>query len=129
MYLKRHFVTKDMERPKYSKVAHKKYSVFLSQRKHTLYLLEETKFLGCKSANTLMEANVDLWFDDIHTLDDSGRYRRLIEKLIYLTVTRPDISFVVRVLSRFMHQSRETYWLAAMRVLPYINSCSGKGLV
>jgi len=53
----------------------------------------------------------------------------LIEKLIYLTVTRPDISFVVRVLSRFMHQSRETYWLAAMRVLPYINSCSGKGLV
>jgi len=49
---------------------------------------------------------VDLWFDDSHTLDDPRRYRRLIEKLIYLTVSRPDITFVVGVLSRFMHQPR-----------------------
>jgi len=44
-------------------------------------------------------------------------------------VTRPDIIFVVGVLSRFMHQPRETHWLAAIRVLAYIKSCSGKGLV
>ena len=41
-----------------------------------------------------MKANVNLWFDDSHTLDDPGRYKRLIEKLIYLTVIRPDITFV-----------------------------------
>ena len=44
-YLKRNFVTKDMERPKYFlgiEVAHKKHSVFLSQRKYALDLLEET---------------------------------------------------------------------------------------
>ena len=35
-----------------------------------------------------------LWFNDNHILD-SERYRRLIEKLIYLTVTRLDITFVV----------------------------------
>ena len=44
-------------------------------------------------------------------------------------MTRPDITFVVRVLSRFMHQPRETHWLAVMRVLAYIKRCSGKGLV
>ena len=49
-----------------------------------------------------MEANVNLLFDDSHILDDSKRYRRLIGK-IYLIVTRPDITFVVGVLSRFMH--------------------------
>jgi len=87
--LKRHFVTKDMERPKYFlgiEVAHQKHSVFLSQRKYALDLLE-TGLLGCKPVSTPMEANVDLWFDDNHTLDDPGRYKRLIGKLIYLTVT------------------------------------------
>jgi len=72
---------------------------------------------------------VNLWFDDSHTLDDPGRYRRLIGKLIYLTVTRPDITFPVGVLSIFMHRPRETRWLAAMRVLTYIKSCPEKELV
>jgi len=54
----------------------------------------------------------------------------LIGKLIYLMVTRLDITFVVGVLSRFMHQLRETYWLAALRVLAYyIKSCPEKGLM
>ena len=53
----------------------------------------------------------------------------MIEKLIYLSVTRPDITFVVEVLSRFMHQARKTHWLIAMRVLTYIKSCPRKELV
>ena len=127
MYLNHHFVTKDMRRSKYFlgiEVAHKKTVYFFSERerKCALDLLEETGFLGCKPANTPMEANVYLWFDDNHTLDP-GRYRRLIGKLIYLTVTRPNITFAIGVLSRFMHQPRETHWLAAMRVLAYIKSC------
>jgi len=56
----------------------------------------------------------ELWSDDIHALDDSERYRRLIGKLIYLIVTTPDITFAIGVLSRFMHQSRETRWLVAI---------------
>jgi len=121
-----------MGRPKYFlriEVAYQKHSVLLSQRKSTLDLLEETGFLGCKPANTPMEANVDLCFDDSHTLDDPERHRRLIAKLIYLKVTRPGITFVVGVLSRFMHQPKETHWLAAMKVLTYIKSYLEKGLV
>ena len=51
-HLNRHFVIKDMGRPKYFlgiEVAHQKYSV-LSQRKYALNLLEETEFMGCKPA-------------------------------------------------------------------------------
>ena len=62
-YLKHHFVIKNMGRPKYLlkiKVAHPKYSVLLSQQKYDMDLLEETRLLGCKPANILMEANVDL---------------------------------------------------------------------
>ena len=131
-YLKRHFVTKSMERRKYFlgiEVAHQKHSILLSQRNYALDLFEEAGLLGCKPATTSMEANVDLWFDNSDALDGLERYKKLIEKLIYLTVTRPNITFVIGVLSRFMLKPRETYWLAAIRVLAYINSCPKKGLV
>ncbi|XP_020243321.1 uncharacterized protein LOC109821552 [Asparagus officinalis] len=76
-----------------------------------------------------MEVNIDLWCDDTSLLDDVGRYRRLVGKLIYLTVTRPDITFAVGVLSRFMHKPREVNWTAALKILAYIKSCPGKGLL
>jgi len=73
-----HFVIKDMRRPKFFlgiEVAHQKHSVFFFQRKYALDLLKETRLLRCKLANTLIEAIVDLWFDDCYTLDDLGRYK------------------------------------------------------
>ena len=73
---------------------------------YALDLLEKAGILGCKPATIPVKTNVDLLFDDSHTLDDPGRYRRLIEKLIHLTITRPDITFVVGILSRFMHHLR-----------------------
>jgi len=70
-----------------------------------------------------------IYGSDSHTLNDPRRYERLIGKMIYLTVTTTNITFVVGVQIRFMHHPRETYWLAAMRVLTYIKSYLGKGLV
>jgi len=57
---------------------------------------------------------VDLCFDGNHQLDDPRRYRRLIGKLIYLTVTKPNITFAVSLLSRFMHERREAHWSATL---------------
>jgi len=97
--------------PKYFlriEAAHQKHNILLSQQKYALNLLEEASPLGCKPATTPMEAHVNLWFDDSHALDDPGRYRRLIGKLIYLTVTKLDITFIVGVLNRFMHQPRDS---------------------
>jgi len=130
-YLKHHFVTKVMGRPKYflGIELHIKNIVYFFLNENLLDLLEESGLLGCKPASTPMETNLDLWFDDSHTLDDPGRYKRLIEKLIYLTVIRPDITFLIGVLSKFMHQPIEAHWSAALRILAYLKSCSGKGLV
>jgi len=48
---------------------------------------------------------------------------------IYLTVIRLDITFDVGVLSRYMHQPRETHWLAAIKILAYIKSYLRKEFV
>jgi len=87
----RHFVTKDMGEPKYflgTEVAHQKYIYFFHNLSMSGSSGGDMTFGG---ANQLpMEANVDLWLDMSHTLDDPGRFRRLIGKLIYLTVAKPD---------------------------------------
>ncbi|RDX78248.1 Copia protein, partial [Mucuna pruriens] len=45
---------------------------------------------------------------------DLERYRRLVGKLIYLTITRPDISFAVGVVSQFMQAPCFAYLLGEM---------------
>ena len=57
--------------------------------------------------------------DDFEKIDE-GLYRSLIGSLLYLTASRPDILFVVSVLSRFMHSPSEKHFLAGKRVLRYI---------
>ena len=61
-------------------------------------------------------------------LKDPGHYRRLVGRLIYLTVSRPDITCSVHVLSRFMHQPCKHHMEAALRVVRYLKNAPGQGL-
>ena len=67
-----------------------------------LDILEETGLLVSKPVETPMDPNVKLYEDQGELLSNPERYCRLVGKLNYLTITRPDISFVVSVLSQFM---------------------------
>lgn len=62
-------------------------------------------------------------------LHDLAKYRRLVGKLNYLTVTRPDISFAVSVVSQFMSSPRTTHWDAMLRIIKYLKEALGKGLI
>ncbi|KAL5573878.1 hypothetical protein UlMin_023475 [Ulmus minor] len=75
-----------------------------------------------------MEVNLKLSKDEGDLLADPASYRRLIGKLLYLTITRPDLSYSVNRLSQFLVQPRAPHMLAAQRVLQYIKSSPGLGL-
>ncbi|KAA0041222.1 vacuolar protein sorting-associated protein 26A-like [Cucumis melo var. makuwa] len=62
-------------------------------RKYTLDLLTETGALGCRPADTPIEFNCKLGNSDDQVPVDKEQYHRLLGKLIYLSHTRPDISF------------------------------------
>ncbi|KAL0454779.1 UNVERIFIED_CONTAM: Retrovirus-related Pol polyprotein from transposon RE2 [Sesamum latifolium] len=85
--------------------------------------------LGTKPVDTLIDSNPDFWNDDGNYLEDKIKYRRLVGKLIYLTVTRPDISFAVGLVSQFMDKPRSVHWEAALRILKYIKASLGKRLL
>ncbi|KAK8928749.1 hypothetical protein KSP39_PZI017119 [Platanthera zijinensis] len=62
-------------------------------------------------------------------LQNPEYYRRLVGKLIYLTVIRPDISFAVGIISRYMHSPRRSHLQAVARILRYLKTAPGQGLV
>jgi hypothetical protein len=52
-----------------------------------------------------------------------------VGKLIYLSHTRPDISYVVSVVSQFMHYPSKDHMDAVVRILRYLKSAPGKGIM
>ena len=103
-FLRSQFHTKDKGMLKYFfsvEVMRSKQEIMLSQRKYVLDMLSETRKLGVKPCSTPMAPNVQLT-KEVELFEDLERYRRLVRKLNYLTVTRLNIAYSVSVLSRYM---------------------------
>jgi len=69
-----------------------------------------------------------LTFEEGSQFEDATKYRQLIGSLIYLTTTRIDISFMIGILSWFMHKLYEGHWSTTKRVLRYLKENQGFGL-
>ena len=108
-------------------IQHPKF-IFLSQKKYIGDLLNKFGMDDCKPLSTPMEQNLKLTSIEGKEFEDATKYRQLVGSLIYLTTTRPDISFAVGILSRFMQKPCEGHWSAAKRVLRYLKGTQDFGL-
>lgn len=121
--LDKEFGLKDLGHLKYFlgiEVARSSRGISICQRHYALQLLTDVGFLGCKARSTPMDVNLKLTQDDGELLPDPLVYRRLIGRLLYLTITRPDLSYSVNTLSQFVSKPRTTHLEAAYSVLRYI---------
>nr|XP_016509659.1 PREDICTED: uncharacterized mitochondrial protein AtMg00810-like [Nicotiana tabacum] len=85
--------------------------------------------LNCKLIDAPIDPNVKLVPGQGESLEDPGRYRRLVGKLNYLTITRPNISFTVSMVSQFHQAPCKDQWDAVIRILRYIKKAPGQGLL
>ena len=118
-----HFQTKDLEKFMYFRgieIAQSKFGVVMSQRKYVFDILKETGMLDSKPVDTPMDPNVKLVPGQGEPLRDPRRYRRLVGRLNYLTITRLDISFPVSVVSQFLQSLCDSHWDSVIRILCYI---------
>ena len=74
---------------------------YLTQAKSTFDLISRASITDSKIVDTPIEYNCRLNSYDGESLSDATLYRQLVGSLIYPTVTHPDISYVVHVVSQF----------------------------
>ena len=103
--------------------------IFVSQRKYALDIIAECGLLGAKPAPMPTELNHKLALVKGRPLLDPSKYRRLVGRLIYLTFTRPELSYIVHILSQFMQKPQEDHWIAALRVVRYLKGCPDQGIM
>lgn len=131
-YLAKEFDMKDLGALKYFlgiEVSRSKKGIFLSQRKYALDLLTETGYFACKPIDTPIEVNHGLTISPNQVPTNKERYQRIVGKLIYLTHTRPDLAYAVGVVSQFMHNPSDCHMNAVNRILAYLKSSPGKGVI
>ena len=102
---------------------------FVSQKKYTLDLLREYGVMGAKPLQLPMDPNLKLTADKGEPIPSPTTYQRLLGKLIYLTITRPDIAFTVQLLSQHMHMPTTVHMQAARRLLRYLLGSYSQGIL
>jgi hypothetical protein len=101
-YLQTTFHMKDLGSFNYFlglEVASKFSGVFLHQHKYTLDLITLAGVQELSSVDTHLEVNVNYHREESDLLLDPTLFHQLVGSLNYLTITRPDISFVVQQVS------------------------------
>ncbi|CAL1372799.1 unnamed protein product [Linum trigynum] len=130
-FLDHRFSIKDLGPLRYFlglEVARSPQGLVVSQRKYVLDILEEAGVLGSRPSTFPVEQNHQLTKPSSEILVDGSAYRRLVGRLLYLTVSRPDITYGVNILSRFVHAPTQAHMDAAMRILRYLKLSPGQGL-
>lgn len=110
-------------------IARSKEDISICQHKYALALLDEACLLTCKPYTIPMDPSIKLVHDSSElALSDPTVYRRLVGKMMYLTITHPDITFAVNRLCQFASAPKQSHLQAAYKVLRYLKSTLGKGI-
>jgi hypothetical protein len=103
-------------------------SIKLSQAKYARDLMERFHMTDCKSTPTPFLSGVRLEDGRDTLVVENTLYRQLVGILLYLTYTRPDLSYEIGVVSRYMQETHELHWKATKCILRYIQGTISYGI-
>ncbi|GKB16092.1 zinc finger, CCHC-type containing protein [Tanacetum coccineum] len=101
--------------------------ITLKQEAYAKNLLIKTRMLDCNPTKSPMEHKLKLLKEEGELVNPT-EYRSIVGGLRYLTHTRPDISFAVGIVSRFMEKPTVKHLQAVKRILRYVKGTLGYGL-
>ena len=105
VFLSQQFEMKDLGHLSYFlglEITHSTNEFYITQAKYASELLSRAGFTDSKTVDTPVELNAHLTPTGGKPLSNPSLYRRLVGSLVYLIVTRPDISYVVHQVSQYL---------------------------
>jgi histone deacetylase 1/2 len=102
----------------------------LNQAKYAQEILTRVNMQHCRASPTPISSLEKFSAYERSPLgeEDSTSYRSMVGALQYLTVTRPDILYVVNKVCQFLHAPTTVHWTAAKRILRYVKGTPTIGL-
>ena len=110
-------------------VSYNEGSMTLSQTKYISDLLHRTEMFDTKPTKTPGAVGKNLSKFDGDPMTDVTHYRSVVGALQYVTLTRPDIAFVVNKACQVMQQPTTAHWLSVKRILRYLRGTMQDGLL
>jgi hypothetical protein len=89
-----------------------KQGTFVHQAKYTKDLMKKFNMAELKPVSTSMSFMASLGPDEDGEAVEQREYRSMIDSLLYLTATWPDIQFAVGLCARFQSSPRSSHWMA-----------------
>ncbi|MCO5551742.1 hypothetical protein L7F22_005246 [Adiantum nelumboides] len=74
---------------------HNESGIWLSQKKYGSDMLMKYNMADCKPIFTTLDQNLKLIIDKGEVLDDATMYCRIVGSFIYMTISRPNLSYAV----------------------------------
>ncbi|GJY73089.1 ribonuclease H-like domain, reverse transcriptase, RNA-dependent DNA polymerase [Tanacetum coccineum] len=102
--------------------------ISIRQSAYAIKILKEAGMIDCNETLIPMDPGTRLTKITEGTMVNSTEYRSLIGCLRYLLHTRPDLSYSVGLLSRFMQEPREQHMKAIRQVLRYVKGTKDYGI-
>ena len=96
--------------------------IFISQSKYTKNVVKKFRLESTSSIRTHMIPNVKLIVDLLGKSVDSSLYKSMIGILIYLTTSRPNISYSVGVCARYQANPKESHMIVLKRIIKHVKS-------
>jgi hypothetical protein len=97
-----------------------KQGTFVEQAKYTKDLMKKFNMVELKPMSTPMSMTTALDPDENGEAVDQREYRSMIDSLLYLTVTQPNIQFVVCLCARFQAFPHNSHRQAVQRIFRYL---------
>ena len=102
--------------------------IVLNQHKYTLDLIDMAGLQNSAPVDTPVEVNVKRQQEYGDPIPNPSLYRRLVGSLVYLTITRPDISYAVNLVNKFMTNPKHLHLAALRRIICYLLRTPTHGL-